>query len=207
MSAEQRRIARVLCAEHTARGDNRRCCRFRTPGPVRRSAAVGFWTRRCGGVRKRRAGGVLCFLFYAFPTFSLSRYASLLCYSCSFARGCAPPRARRGGSPFRYAAQIDRIAAHRVRHCANKKTCRTTTPPHIANQQPPSGVSPVRPLQTRPRGGVRISIAWRRVCKRRSRNAAGECGGRRTPPTMQAVGTDLTTICPRCPGWASAHMV
>ena len=37
------------------------------------------------------AGGVLCFLFYAFPTFPLSRHASLLCYPCSFARGCAPP--------------------------------------------------------------------------------------------------------------------
>ena len=59
--------------------------------PSRHSAASRSRLRRCGGVRKREVGGVLCFLFYAFPAFPLSRHASFLCYLYSFARGCAPP--------------------------------------------------------------------------------------------------------------------
>ena len=50
---------------------------------------------------------------------------------------------------------------------------------HCKATAPRRGLS-CAPLQTRPRGTPRILLAWQRVCKRRSRNAAGECGGRRT---------------------------
>ena len=50
---------------------------------------------------------------------------------------------------------------------------------HCKTTAPRRGLS-CAPLQTRPRGTPRILLAWQRVCKRRSHNAAGKCGGRRT---------------------------
>ena len=122
--------------------------------------------------------------------------------SCSFARGCAPPRARRGGSPFRYAAQIDRIAAHRVRHCANKKRAAKQRRRTLQTNSPQAGPLLCAHCKRVPGEGGRG-----RFCRLSSASVSGDPatrrarGGRRTPPTMQAVGTDLTTICPRCPGW------
>ena len=46
---------------------------------------------------------------------------------------------------------------------------------HCKTTAPTRGLS-CTPLQTRPRGTPRILLAWQRVCKRRSHNAAGKCG-------------------------------
>ncbi len=62
------------------------------------------------------------------------------------------------------------IPAH-LRKAARRRT--------LQNNGPTRGLS-CTPLQTRPRGTPRILLAWQRVCKRRSHNAAGKCGGRRT---------------------------
>ena len=62
------------------------------------------------------------------------------------------------------------IPAH-LREAARRRT--------LQNNGPTRGLS-CTPLQTRPRGTPRILLAWQRVCKRRSHNAAGKCGGRRT---------------------------
>ena len=62
------------------------------------------------------------------------------------------------------------ISTH-LREAARRRT--------LQNNGPTRGLS-CTPLQTRPRGTPRILLAWQRVCKRRSHNAAGKCGGRRT---------------------------
>lgn len=86
-----------------------RRCRARPSVPPQRRVQ-----KPTAALRRRAqtgAGGVLCFLFYAFPTFPLSRHASLLCYLYSFARGCAPPhtakqRPPHGASPVHHCKRV-----------------------------------------------------------------------------------------------------